>query len=270
MIRLELSEAEKSGPGTPILAVETVLSGPPAGHTVEVRRNPGNPDILYACDVNAGVLTSFDAGMSWHAPLRETALLAGESSKVSVSAVAVSSSRPGMVMAGNAWNGRIYGSADYGKSWWVSEIPRTDEGEEISVLGLAFGSSDPANVIASADILRFKPLPAENTVPLISAALPLSLFAAAGFILFMKTIRKAATDADRPPPVDGGPFPALINFDLTDTEKKVAVLILNGRSNKEIAGELYVSPATVKTHIHNIYRKTGAKNRMHLLEIMKK
>ena len=38
-------------------------------------------------------------------------------------------------------------------------------------------------------------------------------------------------------------------------------LIAAGRSNQEIAAELFVSEATVKTHINNIFAKVGVRDR---------
>ena len=51
-------------------------------------------------------------------------------------------------------------------------------------------------------------------------------------------------------------------FSLTGREKELLVLLLKGKSNKEISDLLYVSTETVKTHLQNIYRKLGVKNRM--------
>jgi DNA-binding CsgD family transcriptional regulator len=45
----------------------------------------------------------------------------------------------------------------------------------------------------------------------------------------------------------------------------MAELIGRGLSNKEIASELGISPATVRTHIYNLYRKVGAGSRVELL-----
>jgi DNA-binding NarL/FixJ family response regulator len=48
---------------------------------------------------------------------------------------------------------------------------------------------------------------------------------------------------------------------LTRREGEVLSLIAQGLSNQEIAGRLFVSEATVKTHINNIFGKTGVRDR---------
>lgn len=49
---------------------------------------------------------------------------------------------------------------------------------------------------------------------------------------------------------------------LTLTERRVLQLVATGRSNPEIAADLYVSVATVRKHLENAYRKLGVHNRM--------
>ncbi|MEV5612091.1 response regulator transcription factor [Streptomyces sp. NPDC052225] len=48
---------------------------------------------------------------------------------------------------------------------------------------------------------------------------------------------------------------------LSAREREVLVLVARGTSNKEIARELFISEATVKTHLTHIYGKLGVKDR---------
>ncbi|RIV73924.1 DNA-binding response regulator [Flagellimonas aequoris] len=54
--------------------------------------------------------------------------------------------------------------------------------------------------------------------------------------------------------------------ELSKQETMVRNLILQGKSNKEIANELFISLSTVKSHITNIYGKLNISNRRELLE----
>lgn len=49
---------------------------------------------------------------------------------------------------------------------------------------------------------------------------------------------------------------------LTDREREVLALIAEGRSSADVADRLYVSEATVKSHIHRVFRKLGLRNRV--------
>src|SRR5690606_22715750 len=48
---------------------------------------------------------------------------------------------------------------------------------------------------------------------------------------------------------------------MTDREREVLVLVAAGKSNHEIAEELYLSPATVKTHVNRAMQKLGVHDR---------
>ncbi len=54
---------------------------------------------------------------------------------------------------------------------------------------------------------------------------------------------------------------ALNDDELTPRELEVLALIAEGRSNAEIAAALFVSAATVKTHINHVFAKIGARDR---------
>ncbi|HSL64865.1 MAG TPA: HD domain-containing phosphohydrolase, partial [Gaiellaceae bacterium] len=49
--------------------------------------------------------------------------------------------------------------------------------------------------------------------------------------------------------------------DLTDREVEVLRLLARGRSNREVASELVISPKTVGRHVENLYRKLGVSSR---------
>lgn len=51
---------------------------------------------------------------------------------------------------------------------------------------------------------------------------------------------------------------------LTNREREVLGLLLEGWRNQDIAQRLGLSPNTVKNHVYNLYQKTGAANRVEL------
>jgi two-component system response regulator DesR len=57
---------------------------------------------------------------------------------------------------------------------------------------------------------------------------------------------------------DGGAAPAVA---LSGREADVLRLVAAGRTNREIASELFLSPHTVKEHTSALYRKLGVRNR---------
>jgi DNA-binding CsgD family transcriptional regulator len=61
--------------------------------------------------------------------------------------------------------------------------------------------------------------------------------------------------------VSGRPAPT---GELTPTERRIAALAAEGRSNKEIATALFVTPKTVGTQLSRIYRKVGVHSRTEL------
>lgn len=57
-----------------------------------------------------------------------------------------------------------------------------------------------------------------------------------------------------------------VRVDLSKQEWNIHALILEGKSNKEIATELFISVSTVKTHITNMYGKLKVSSRKELLQ----
>ena len=56
---------------------------------------------------------------------------------------------------------------------------------------------------------------------------------------------------------------------LTDSELTVINLIAQGATNRDVATQLYLSPHTVKTHVHNAFAKLGITSRAPLAQLMR-
>lgn len=50
------------------------------------------------------------------------------------------------------------------------------------------------------------------------------------------------------------------NSPITSREKEIAIALANGKSNQDVALDLFLSPQTVATHRKNIYRKLNVSN----------
>jgi DNA-binding NarL/FixJ family response regulator len=102
---------------------------------------------------------------------------------------------------------------------------------------------------------------------------------ASGYLLFNRINRGVGPDATGSgpaadtPPVRTGPAQASTTpppppasgdglEPLSERELEVLQLLATGRSNREIAAELYVATGTVKAHLNNIFRKLEARSRL--------
>ena len=57
-------------------------------------------------------------------------------------------------------------------------------------------------------------------------------------------------------------------YNLTRREEDVLAFLARGRSMRYIADELFISEATVRTHVNHIYRKLGTHSRQELIDII--
>ena len=57
----------------------------------------------------------------------------------------------------------------------------------------------------------------------------------------------------------------LMTYKLSEREGDVFILLLNGKSNKDISKNLFIEEGTVKNHLTNIYKKLSIKNRTELM-----
>ena len=107
-------------------------------------------------------------------------------------------------------------------------------------------------------------------VPVLGVLGPVALVA-----LDLKRSSVRRTDDREPPSVlaepesEGAPprpgEPRLLDDPLSERELEVLSLLASGRTNSEVARDLFISVGTVKSHTGNIYRKLEAKNRAEAL-----
>lgn len=93
--------------------------------------------------------------------------------------------------------------------------------------------------------------PGELYVFLIAAA-----FLALGVVIGARVLGRR----EPPAPFDGNPA-AQGSLGISPRELTVLQELAAGRSNKEIAAELHISPNTVKTHVSRLFEKLGAERR---------
>lgn len=65
-------------------------------------------------------------------------------------------------------------------------------------------------------------------------------------------------------PANGGPAAKPAAVSLSERETEVVRAVARGRTNQEIAAELFISVSTVKTHIASIQSKLGLRNRVEI------
>jgi DNA-binding CsgD family transcriptional regulator len=74
-----------------------------------------------------------------------------------------------------------------------------------------------------------------------------------------------ADEAERPASAEGDEHTSADRLNhLTDAERRVCDLAARGRSNREIAGDLFITVSTVEQHLTRIYRKLNVKGRRDL------
>ena len=87
---------------------------------------------------------------------------------------------------------------------------------------------------------------------------------AAGEALLAPSVTRRLIDEFARRPQTDRPTPAALDV-LTERELEVLVLVAHGLSNAEIAQQLYVSPATAKTHVSRVMMKLHARDRARLV-----
>ncbi|WP_093910476.1 response regulator transcription factor [Streptomyces sp. cf386] len=80
----------------------------------------------------------------------------------------------------------------------------------------------------------------------------------------VRLLKHVTAPQSEPTPVVAPVKPAALTEPLTDRELDVVRLVALGRTNAEIAAELYVSLSTVKTHLSSVQLKLAARNRVEI------
>jgi len=102
-----------------------------------------------------------------------------------------------------------------------------------------------------------------------AAAVGTSLISPAVTIRLLQHMAPPAQPAGAAPSPSAAPPPARFRphapqEPLTERELDVVRLVARGRTNEEVAAELYVTLSTVKTHLSHVQRKLAARNRVEI------
>ncbi|CAM5553776.1 response regulator [Streptomyces microflavus] len=130
----------------------------------------------------------------------------------------------------------------------IAELTRRGARSQVLVLTTYDTDSDTLPAIeAGATGYLLKDAPREELFAAVRAAADgRSVLSPAVASRLMTRVRTPAAPADAP---------------LSAREREVLVLVARGTTNREIAAELFISEATVKTHLTHIFAKLGAKDR---------
>ena len=127
-------------------------------------------------------------------------------------------------------------------------------------------------LIALLELVEFRFLVVQRSLE-IYGALVAALFAAIGIWLGYKLTRPKETIIVREVRVATTPFVRNTSrveaLGITPRELEILELIARGLSNREIAGHLFVSENTVKTHSSRLFDKLNARRRTQAVQIAK-
>jgi DNA-binding NarL/FixJ family response regulator len=160
---------------------------------------------------------------------------------------------------GLAWQARL--EAEAARLRWLTGVDAPDEDEHIALWQRsveAFGYGDLVELTRSrarlATVLRAAGRTAEAAEV---AELARSAARAMGAEPLLAEIRALGTTrAPLTAAAQGGPAT------LTARESEVLGLLVHGRSNREIARQLYISEKTVSVHVSNLLAKLGVRSRL--------
>ncbi len=91
------------------------------------------------------------------------------------------------------------------------------------------------------------------------------------FVVFLYDFisRRYFQEHEAPPPKGGVSKEILAKMGISAREGEIIELLVEGKTNSEIAAALFISTNTVKTHIKNIYAKLEVSNRIQLFALLR-
>jgi DNA-binding CsgD family transcriptional regulator len=127
-------------------------------------------------------------------------------------------------------------------------------------------------LIVALKLIEYRFLVVEHSIE-IYGGLVAAVFAVVGIWLGLKLTKKKETVVVREVRVPAQPFVVnqtrLQELGITRREHEILELIAKGLSNREIAGKLFVSENTVKTHSSRLFDKLSARRRTQAVQIGK-
>jgi DNA-binding CsgD family transcriptional regulator len=90
-------------------------------------------------------------------------------------------------------------------------------------------------------------------------------YAVANIVLIVTIVRAIRLGADGVPAV---PQAFLDAYGITPRERDVVEKLVEGKADRRIAEELYISPRTVDTHLRSVFRKCNVSSRLQLSRLV--
>lgn len=90
-------------------------------------------------------------------------------------------------------------------------------------------------------------------------------------VINILAVHFAATYLAEPPYLTDGRVSAHFRgrFGISEREGEIIVMLMEGKTSREVGESLFISPKTVENHVYNIYQKTHVRNRIELVNLIR-
>jgi len=125
--------------------------GPLGGLGYDIRMRPGNPDVMFVTDANAGVFKSVDGGRSWAPKNHGITTRTGETGeKIPIFSLTIDPIHPDIVWTGTQGQRGIFKSTDGGETWKKTDSGIRETG--LTMRGFAVDPRSSDTVYAAAEV----------------------------------------------------------------------------------------------------------------------